>query len=168
MTTTKHYSQQQLAAQPIGHWSRTAANLVIGGLRTALAEENLTQPHWWTLNHVADAPGRRTRPALTAKLAPYDDQHTDIEAVYADLTARGWLTEIADRRPPHADGDGLGRPPPRPRPQRQGPRPHQGRHRRRRIRGHHRRTAPHGRQPRRRRRPAVTTGKGLATGPTAE
>ncbi|MFJ1565002.1 MarR family transcriptional regulator [Streptomyces erythrochromogenes] len=95
--TAKHYSQQQLAAQPIGHWSRTAANLVIGGLRTALAEENLTQPHWWTLNHVADAPGRRTRPALTAKLAPYDDQHTGIEAVYADLTARGCLTETADR-----------------------------------------------------------------------
>ncbi|MFJ9548710.1 MarR family transcriptional regulator [Streptomyces erythrochromogenes] len=93
MTTTKHYSQEQLAAQPIGHWSRTAANLVIGGLRTALAEDNLTQPHWWTLNHVAGAPGRWTRPALTAKLAPYDDQHTDFEALYADLTARGWLTE---------------------------------------------------------------------------
>lgn len=97
MTTTKDYSQKQLAAQPIGHWSRTAANLVIGGLRTALAEENLTQPHWWTLNHVAGTPGQWTRPALTAKLAPYDDQHTDFEAVYADLTARGWLTETADR-----------------------------------------------------------------------
>ncbi|MER6487581.1 MarR family transcriptional regulator [Streptomyces virginiae] len=96
-TTTKHYSQQQLAAQPIGHWARTAADLVISGLRTALAEENLTQPHWWTLNHVAGAPDRWTRPALTAKLAPYDDQHTDFEAVYADLTARGWLTETADR-----------------------------------------------------------------------
>ncbi|MFJ3857749.1 MarR family transcriptional regulator [Streptomyces sp. NPDC090085] len=96
MTTTQQYSQEQLAAQPIGHWSRTAADLVIGGLRAALAEENLTQPHWWTLNHLAGAPNRWTRHALTAKLAPYDDQHTDFEALYADLTARGWITETAD------------------------------------------------------------------------
>ncbi|MFJ6782045.1 MarR family winged helix-turn-helix transcriptional regulator [Streptomyces yangpuensis] len=96
MTTTRQYSREQLAAQPIGHWSRTAAGLVIGGLRTALAEENLTQPHWWTLNHVAGAPGTWTRPALTAKLAPYDDQHTDFDTVYDDLASRGWLTETTD------------------------------------------------------------------------
>ncbi|MFD7787435.1 MarR family transcriptional regulator [Streptomyces nojiriensis] len=95
--TTNEYSQQQLAAQPIGHWAREAANLVIGGLRTALAEEHLTQPHWWTLNHIAGAPGEWTREALTAKLTPYDDQHTDFEAVYADLTTRGWLTETDHR-----------------------------------------------------------------------
>ncbi|MFE1829652.1 MarR family winged helix-turn-helix transcriptional regulator [Streptomyces yangpuensis] len=97
MTTTRQYSREQLAAQPIGHWSRTAAGLVIAGLRTALAEEHLTQPHWWTLNHIAGAPGHWTRPALTAKLAPYDDQHTDFDAVYDDLAARGWLTETTDR-----------------------------------------------------------------------
>ncbi|MGW3326638.1 MarR family transcriptional regulator [Streptomyces virginiae] len=95
--TIKEYPQQQLAAQPIGYWTREAAHLVIGGLRTALGEEHLTQPHWWTLNHVAGAPGRWTREALTAKLAPYDDQDTDFEAMYADLTTRGWLTETDDR-----------------------------------------------------------------------
>ncbi|WKD35179.1 MarR family transcriptional regulator [Streptomyces xanthophaeus] len=95
--TIKEHPQQQLAAQPIGYWTRAAADLVIGGLRTALAEESLTQPHWWTLNHVAGAPGRWTREALTAKLAPYDDQHTDFEAMYADLTTRGWLTETDHR-----------------------------------------------------------------------
>ncbi|GAA2630643.1 MULTISPECIES: MarR family transcriptional regulator [Streptomyces] len=93
MTTTKPYTQTQLAAQPIGYWTRETADLVIGNLRTALAEENLTQPHWWTLNHVAGAPGTWTRPALTAKLTPYDDQHTDFDTVYDDLTARGWLTQ---------------------------------------------------------------------------
>lgn len=93
--TTKEYTQQQLAAQPIGYWTREAAHLVIGGLRTALAEEHLTQPHWWTLNHIAGAPGTWTRKALTAKLA-LDDQHTDFEALYADLTTRGWLTEADD------------------------------------------------------------------------
>ncbi|MFG2486733.1 MarR family transcriptional regulator [Streptomyces virginiae] len=95
--TIKEYPQQQLAAQPIGYWTRAAADLVIGGLRAALAEEQLTQPHWWTLNHVAGAPAQWTRQALTAKLAPFDDQDTDFEALYADLTARGWLTETDDR-----------------------------------------------------------------------
>ncbi|MEV7558794.1 MarR family transcriptional regulator [Streptomyces sp. NPDC089795] len=91
--TTKRYSQEQLAAQPIGYWTREAANLIIDGLRTALAEEQLTQPHWWTLNHIAGAPGTWTRTALTAKLTPFDDQDTDFDALYADLTTRGWLTE---------------------------------------------------------------------------
>ncbi|MDX6764712.1 MarR family transcriptional regulator, partial [Streptomyces sp. F8] len=36
------------------------------------------------------------RPALTAKLTPYDDQHTDFDTVYDDLAARGWLTETTD------------------------------------------------------------------------
>ncbi|MFF4419303.1 MarR family transcriptional regulator [Streptomyces sp. NPDC001549] len=95
--TTNRYSQQQLAAQPIGYWARETANLVIGGLRTALAEEHLTQPHWWTLNHIAGAPGTWTRKALTEKLTPFDDQNTDFDTVYADLTTRGWLTETDDR-----------------------------------------------------------------------
>lgn len=95
--TIKEYPQEQLAAQPVGYWTRAAADLVIGGLRAALAEENLTQPHWWTLNHVVSTPGEWTRPALTAKLAPFDDQNTDFEALYADLTARGWITEADGR-----------------------------------------------------------------------
>lgn len=93
MTTTRTYTQDQLAAQPIGYWAREAANLVIGGLRAALAEENLTQPHWWTLNHVAASPASWKRAALTEKLTPYDDQDTDFDALYDDLAARGWLTE---------------------------------------------------------------------------
>ncbi|MFJ3727368.1 MarR family transcriptional regulator [Streptomyces sp. NPDC090045] len=95
--TIKEYPQERLAAQPIGYWTRAAADLVIGGLRAALAEEHLTQPHWWTLNHVAGTPGAWTRAALTAKLTPFDDQNTDFEAVYADLAARGWITETGDR-----------------------------------------------------------------------
>ncbi|MCX4630456.1 MarR family transcriptional regulator [Streptomyces sp. NBC_01443] len=96
MTTIKTYPQDRLAAQPIGYWSREAATLVISALRTSLAEEHLTQPHWWTLNHIAGAPGTWTRPALTEKLTPYDDQDTDFRAVHDDLTARGWLTESED------------------------------------------------------------------------
>ncbi|MFF3857744.1 MarR family winged helix-turn-helix transcriptional regulator [Streptomyces sp. NPDC002209] len=94
--TIKKHPQARLAAQPIGHWSRETANLVIAALRTALAEENLTQPHWWTLGHVAGAPGTWTRTALTRKLTPYDDQNTDFTTVYDDLSARGWLNEAED------------------------------------------------------------------------
>lgn len=53
----QEYSSEQLAAQPIGYWSGAAYRAVITRIRSALAEEQLTQPHWWTLNHVAGAPG---------------------------------------------------------------------------------------------------------------
>lgn len=92
MTITE-YSRDQLAAQPIGYWSGVANEIIVGGIRAALAEEGLTQPHWWILNHVASAPEQWTRVSLTAKLSPFDRQDTDFEAVYADLASRGWTAE---------------------------------------------------------------------------
>lgn len=91
----KEYSPEELAAQPIGSWTGEAYRRVVGAIRAQLAVENLTQPHWWTLNHASGAPGHWTRPTLTARLAPYDDQDTDFDAVYDDLIARGWLTQDA-------------------------------------------------------------------------
>ncbi|MFE1316121.1 MarR family transcriptional regulator [Kitasatospora phosalacinea] len=93
--TLKEYPQEELAAQPIGAWAGTAARLVVGALREQLAVEGLTQPHWWTLNHVAGAPGRWTRAALTERLAKWDDLGIDFDGVYDDLAARGWLVEDA-------------------------------------------------------------------------
>ncbi|MFF8287728.1 MarR family transcriptional regulator [Streptomyces sp. NPDC016309] len=93
MTMITQYSTEELAAQPAGAWTGLAHRAVVGALRAALAEEDLTQPHWWTLNHVAGAPGTWTRPALTRRLSRYDDQDTDFDAVYDDLVARGWATE---------------------------------------------------------------------------
>ncbi|MFE4172080.1 MarR family transcriptional regulator [Streptomyces sp. NPDC056909] len=93
--TIKEYSQDELAAQPIGAWSGEAYRRVAGALREQLAVENLTQPHWWTLNHVAGDPGRWTRAALIQRLARYDDLGTDFDGVFDDLVARGWLTEEA-------------------------------------------------------------------------
>ncbi|MEU9916978.1 MarR family transcriptional regulator [Streptomyces sp. NPDC051001] len=90
------YSQEELAAQPIGAWSGEVCRRVVGGIRTQLAVENLTQPHWWTLNHAAGDPGRWTRAALVERLAPYDDQGIDFDGVFDDLVARGWLTEEPD------------------------------------------------------------------------
>ncbi|MEV5435913.1 MarR family transcriptional regulator [Streptomyces sp. NPDC052682] len=89
----KDYPPEELAAQPIGGWTGEAYRRVVGALRAQLAVENLTQPHWWTLNHAAGSPGTWTRAALTARLTPYDDQDSDFDAVYDDLISRGWLTE---------------------------------------------------------------------------
>ena len=93
--TIRDYSQEELAAQPIGAWTGEAYRRVVGALRDQLAVEDLTQPHWWTLNHVAGDPGKWTRPALTERLAPYEDLGIDFDGVYDDLVARGWLTEEA-------------------------------------------------------------------------
>lgn len=93
--TLKEYPQEELAAQPIGAWTGVACRLVVGALREQLAVEGLTQPHWWTLNHVAGGPGTWTREALTARLTPWDDLGTDFDEVFDDLVARGWLTEDA-------------------------------------------------------------------------
>ncbi|MFF7375753.1 MarR family transcriptional regulator [Streptomyces massasporeus] len=89
----REYSHEDLAAQPIGAWTGQAYRSVVGAIRAQLAVEGLTQPHWWTLNHASGAPGRWTRATLTTRLTPYDDQATDFDQVYDDLTDRGWLTE---------------------------------------------------------------------------
>ena len=91
----REYAQEELAAQPIGAWSGEAYRRVVGALRAQLAVEDLTQPHWWTLNHVAGDPGRWTRAALVERLAPYEDLGIDLGDVFDDLVGRGWLLEDA-------------------------------------------------------------------------
>ncbi|MGC5342344.1 MarR family winged helix-turn-helix transcriptional regulator [Streptomyces sp. DT171] len=91
----KEYPYEELAAQPIGAWSGEAYRQVVGSLRARLAVEGLTQPHWWTLNHVAGAPGTWSRAALTERLMSYDDLGIDFEGVFDDLLARGWVMEDA-------------------------------------------------------------------------
>ncbi|MFJ8475681.1 MarR family transcriptional regulator [Kitasatospora sp. NPDC094011] len=91
----KEYPHEVLAAQPIGAWTGEVYRRVVGGLREQLAVEGLTQPHWWTLNHAAGAPGHWTRAALVERLARYEDLGLDFDAVFDDLAARGWLLEDA-------------------------------------------------------------------------
>ncbi|MFE3151422.1 MULTISPECIES: MarR family transcriptional regulator [unclassified Streptomyces] len=93
--TLREYSQKELAAQPIGAWTGVACRLVVGAIREQLAVEGLTQPHWWTLNHVAGEPGKWTRAALIERLAKWDDLGVDFSGVFNDLVDRGWLTEDA-------------------------------------------------------------------------
>jgi hypothetical protein len=91
----KEYTAEQLASQPIGYWTGEAYRRVVGRIRFDLAEEDLTQPHWWTLNHVAGAPGTWTRVALAERLTPFDDLGIDFDGVFGDLIARGWMSESA-------------------------------------------------------------------------
>jgi hypothetical protein len=91
----REYRKEELAAQPIGWWSGETYRRVVGEIRAALAVERLTQPHWWTLNHVAGDPGRWGRVTLAERLTPYDDLGTDFDGVFDDLVGRGWLTEEA-------------------------------------------------------------------------
>lgn len=62
VTAVKEYSQEMLAAQPIGAWSGEAYRRAVGALRGQIAVEGLTQPHWWTLNHEAGQPAAWDRP----------------------------------------------------------------------------------------------------------
>ncbi|GAA4915360.1 MarR family transcriptional regulator [Streptomyces coeruleoprunus] len=89
----KEYSAEDVAGQPIGWWSSEAGRRVVAGLREALGVEGLGQAHWWTLNHVAAAPGTWGREALVERLASYDDLGTDFGGVFDDLVGRGWMTE---------------------------------------------------------------------------
>jgi len=89
----KQYTEASLAGQSIGYWSGEAYRVIVGRIRSELAVEQLTQPHWWTLNHVAAAPGRWSRTELTDKLGKFDDQDIDFEDVFDDLVQRGWLRE---------------------------------------------------------------------------
>ncbi|MFF2039506.1 MarR family transcriptional regulator [Kitasatospora sp. NPDC058170] len=91
----KEYSPEELAAQPIGAWSGEAYRQVVGALRAQLAVEDLTQPHWWTLNHVAGSPATWSRATLTERLTAYEDLGIDFDGVFDDLLARGWVTEEA-------------------------------------------------------------------------
>ncbi|MCL8015486.1 MarR family transcriptional regulator [Streptomyces sp. AS02] len=91
----REYAREELAAQPIGAWSGEAYRLVVGAIRAQLAVEGLTQPHWWTLHHVAGDPGRWTRATLIERLTKYEDLGIDFDGVFDDLVVRGWLTEDA-------------------------------------------------------------------------
>ncbi|GGZ32083.1 hypothetical protein GCM10010387_27890 [Streptomyces inusitatus] len=94
----KTYTEEQLATQPIGYWSGEAYRTIVARIRAGLAEERLTQPHWWILNQAAARPGHWERGPLADWLVTFDDQDTDFGGVFDDLVDRGWLSEPAEGR----------------------------------------------------------------------
>ncbi|GAB1823959.1 MarR family transcriptional regulator [Herbidospora sp. RD11066] len=91
--TIKEYPPEVLNGQPLGAWTGEAYRRVVGAIRSELAVEGLAQPHWWTLNHAAGAPGRWTRTELASRLAAWEDLGLDFDAVFDDLVGRGWLVD---------------------------------------------------------------------------
>ncbi len=77
--------------QPIGYWARRADQLFTERMDAAIAGHGITRTHWQVLNSVAEGEPV-TRAALAAGLAPFGDP-ARIDAVRADLTALGWLTD---------------------------------------------------------------------------
>lgn len=82
----------EIKSQPIGYWTGEAYRRIAGAIRASLAAEGLTQPQWWTLNHLAN--GEWTRSALVEKLAPFsaDEQGLDLDEELDRLLEQGWAT----------------------------------------------------------------------------
>ncbi|RZN00396.1 MarR family transcriptional regulator, partial [Streptomyces alfalfae] len=97
MTTfTYSHADADLVNQPIGYWSSAAGSAVVHHIRTMLAEMGLTQPQWWILNQLVDAPEGRSRDEVVAVLRGYLD--TGDGALLHDVSAlhdRGLITEDA-------------------------------------------------------------------------
>lgn len=85
----------EIKSQPIGYWTGEAYRRIASAIRESLAAEGLTQPQWWTLNHVAN--GEWTRGALVEKLAPFsaNEQGLDLDDELDDMLERGWVTHNA-------------------------------------------------------------------------
>ncbi|WP_447037816.1 MarR family winged helix-turn-helix transcriptional regulator [Streptomyces sp. DSM 118878] len=100
MTTfTYSHSDTDLVKQPIGYWSSAAGSAVVHHIRTMLAEMGLTQPQWWILNQLTDAPEGRAREEVVTVLRGYLD--TGDGALLHDISAlhdRGLITEDAAGR----------------------------------------------------------------------
>ncbi|MEU6821571.1 MarR family winged helix-turn-helix transcriptional regulator [Streptomyces atriruber] len=65
------HSDQDLVNQPIGYWSSAAGTAVVHHIRTMLAEMGLTQPQWWVLSQLVQAPEGRPRDEVVSVLKGY-------------------------------------------------------------------------------------------------
>ncbi|MEU5580116.1 MarR family winged helix-turn-helix transcriptional regulator [Streptomyces huasconensis] len=101
MTTfTYSHSDEDLLNQPIGYWGSAAGAAVVHHIRTALAELGLTQPQWWVLNQLVDAPPEgRDRDEVVAVLRGYlDTGESALRHNIGALHDRGLITEDAAGR----------------------------------------------------------------------
>ncbi len=74
--------------RPVGWWVRRLDELLERGLDDVVAAEGLTRRHWQVLDSLAARPVPRAD--LVAALASFAAPE-QVDAVLADLAARGWL-----------------------------------------------------------------------------
>ncbi|MFI1255526.1 MarR family winged helix-turn-helix transcriptional regulator [Streptomyces netropsis] len=88
-----------VATQPIGYWSTATSKTVLQYIQSAMARLDITQPHWWVINHVNDSDEGLTRDELRVRLGTFVDNGQEMVGRAADgLLARGWLTADATGR----------------------------------------------------------------------
>ncbi|MFD6433100.1 MarR family winged helix-turn-helix transcriptional regulator [Streptomyces venezuelae] len=93
------HSDQDLPHQPIGYWSSAAGAAVVHHIRTMLAEMGLTQPQWWVLSQLLQAPEGRPRSEVVAVLKGYLEVGEGVLAHSIDaLHDRGLVTEAPGGR----------------------------------------------------------------------
>ncbi|MGH3803501.1 MAG: MarR family winged helix-turn-helix transcriptional regulator [Pseudonocardiaceae bacterium] len=93
-------SSQAVLRQPIGFWTGEAHQQVGAKLRRTLADNNLSQPQWWMLNHLDSESW--SRDALLDRLAPYNtnEEGRDLATELDRLLDRGLVST-------GCSGDGL-------------------------------------------------------------
>jgi hypothetical protein len=74
--------------RPVGWWVKRLDELLERGLDDVVAAEELTRRHWQVLDSLAAHPAPRAD--LAAALASFAAPE-QVDAVLADLAARGWL-----------------------------------------------------------------------------
>ncbi|MEU7601586.1 MarR family winged helix-turn-helix transcriptional regulator [Streptomyces sp. NPDC040724] len=93
------HDDAELIQQPIGYWSWAAYDAVVTRTRGALAGIGTTQPQWWVLAQVAQAPEAKSREEVTGILQGYLAVGGAMVAEEIDTTiARGWITQDAGGR----------------------------------------------------------------------
>lgn len=97
----------EIQSQPIGYWTGEAYRHISRAIRRSLSAEDLTQPQWWMLNHVARRQWNQA--ALLSKLAPVNanEQNLDLMNELDDLIHRGWLTRDTETQELHLTARGV-------------------------------------------------------------
>ncbi|MFE0374224.1 MarR family winged helix-turn-helix transcriptional regulator [Streptomyces inhibens] len=83
-----------LAAQPVAYWTWAASQALLRHIRGAMARADISQPQWWTLNHLDASAEGLTRAEVCARLDAFlGELGLDaMEHAVDSLLHRGWLT----------------------------------------------------------------------------
>ncbi|WP_351225972.1 MarR family transcriptional regulator [Streptomyces sp. NPDC002133] len=101
--TTRHFSDAELAAQPVAYWTGVAHETLVAYVRAQLAELGLTQPQYWILRNLSKndlSPDGRgmTVPELQRAMSTYLRREDDLTAAAEALLERAWLTRDDEAR----------------------------------------------------------------------
>ncbi|AEW95340.1 MULTISPECIES: MarR family winged helix-turn-helix transcriptional regulator [Streptomycetaceae] len=91
--TAPGFTDAELAAQPVGYWTRAANDAVISYINARMGEFGIAQRHWWALFQVGRATDGLTTGELVElmrRIRPYVDAPS-VEPAVAELVERALL-----------------------------------------------------------------------------